>query len=64
MGGHGESTCYATSRDGIHWEKPALDVKPGTNIVVAGSRDSNTVWLDLDEKDGSRLIRSSNPDVT
>jgi hypothetical protein len=33
MGGYGASTCYATSTDGIHWEKPSLDVVPGTNIV-------------------------------
>ena len=25
---------YAVSRDGIHWQKPKLDVIPGTNIVV------------------------------
>lgn len=26
--------CYATSFDGIHWERPELDVVPGTNIVL------------------------------
>ena len=57
MGGHGDSTCYATSHDGIHWDKPALDVKPGTNIVYPGSRDSNTVWLDLEEKDPRRRYK-------
>lgn len=45
--GHGGgATCYATSKDGLHWEKPTLDVVPGTNIVYQGSRDSGTVWLD------------------
>ncbi|MDY0165086.1 MAG: hypothetical protein RBS80_00995 [Thermoguttaceae bacterium] len=45
--GHGGgNTCYATSKDGIHWEKPELDVVPGTNIVYQGKRDSGTVWLD------------------
>jgi hypothetical protein len=45
--GHGGgATCYAISKDGIHWEKPELDVVPGTNIVYKGSRDSGTVWLD------------------
>jgi hypothetical protein len=39
-------TCYATSRDGLHWEKPLLDVVPGTNVVLTDNRDSNTIWLD------------------
>ena len=27
--------CYATSKDGIHWERPELDlIMPGTNIVL------------------------------
>ncbi len=26
--------CYATSRDGIAWERPLLDVVPGTNQVL------------------------------
>ena len=53
----GRYTCYAHSRDGIHWEKPELDVAPGTNIVMdhtltdleldhTNGRDSATVWLD------------------
>lgn len=46
FGGYGTSTCYAISQDGIHWEKPELDVVPGTNIVHQQGRDSGTVWLD------------------
>src|SRR5262249_40964220 len=46
MGGLVRSTCYATSADGIRWEKPALDVKKGTNVVHTATRDSTTVWLD------------------
>src|SRR4051794_37976916 len=42
-------TCLATSRDGIHWEKPNLDVVPGTNVVLRDEpnvhRNSSTVWL-------------------
>jgi hypothetical protein len=57
MGGILRSTCYATSRDGIHWEKPSLNVKPGTNIVQAGRRDSSTVWLDLAEKEPARRYK-------
>jgi hypothetical protein len=26
--------CYATSRNGLAWERPALDVNPGTNQVL------------------------------
>ena len=47
MGGYGASTCYATSPDGFRWEKPLLDVKPGTNVVQPDTRDSSTTWLDL-----------------
>jgi len=57
MGGLLYSTCYATSKDGIHWKKPILDVKAGTNIVHPGNRDSATVWLDLEEKDPARRYK-------
>lgn len=57
MVGAGEGTGYATSHDGIHWEKPALDVRPPTNIVQPGGRDSSTVWLDLEEKDPARRFK-------
>jgi len=57
MGGYCVSTCYATSRDGIHWDKPALDVRPGTNVVHTSGRDSGTVWLDLEEKDPQRRYK-------
>lgn len=46
MAGYWGSLAYAQSKDGIHWEKPALDVKPGTNIVLDVPRGSTTVWLD------------------
>ena len=46
MGGYVAGTCYATSTDGIHWEKPQLDVFEGTNLVQQGYRDSSTTWLD------------------
>jgi hypothetical protein len=57
MGGYTDATCYATSTDGIHWEKPELDVVPGTNIVQRSKRDSGTVWLDLEEKDPARRYK-------
>ncbi len=51
MCGSFEGTAYAYSRDGIHWQKPSLDVVPDTNIVDRRHRDSNTVWLDGNETD-------------
>ena len=57
MGRYCETTCYATSKDGVHWDKPALDVVKGTNIVDPGKRDSSTVWLDLFETDASKRYK-------
>ena len=57
MAGRQRATAYAVSRDGLRWEKPDLDVKPGTNIVQTGARDSSTVWLDLEEKDPRRRFK-------
>ena len=54
--GGGGGTLYATSQDGVHWEKPELDVKPGTNTVQIGGGET-TVWLDLDEKDARRRYK-------
>ena len=57
QGGFLASTCYATSKDGIHWNKPVLDVEQGTNIVLEPVKkgrirvDTTTVWLDHDTKD-------------
>jgi len=34
-----------------------LDVRPPTNIVQPGGRDSSTVWLDLEEKDPARRFK-------
>ena len=50
-------TAYAVSRDGIAWDKPELDVQKGTNLVETSPRDSNTVWLDLEEKDPKRRFK-------
>ncbi len=50
-GGHGGgTTCLAISKDGLHWEKPELDVVPGTNIILQAMRDSATVWLDHESR--------------
>ena len=54
-------TCLATSRDGIRWEKPVLDVVAGTNIVLRDEegvhRNSSTVWLDHFDKDPERRFK-------
>lgn len=50
-------TAYATSRDGLAWEKPELDVKKGTNLVELSPRDSSTVWIDLEEKDPKKRYK-------
>ena len=50
MGGYLYSTCYATSEDGLVWQKPKLDVVEGTNIVQTDPRDSSTVWIDYNAK--------------
>ena len=52
--GFNESIALATSKDGIHWVRPELDIVPGTNIVIPKERfwnDSPTVWLDHNAKD-------------
>ena len=57
MGGYSQNTCYAFSHDGLSWEKPSLDVVPGTNIVTNTLRDSSTVWLDLTDSDRSKRYK-------
>ena len=57
MAGVNRYTCYATSSDGLRWNKPALDVVPGTNIVSRLGRDSSTVWLDQFESDPSKRYK-------
>jgi len=50
-------TAYATSSDGLAWEKPGLDVKKGTNLVEQSPRDSSTVWIDLEETDPKKRYK-------
>lgn len=58
LAGNKRGTCYASSKDGLHWEKPVLDVQPGTNVVLlAGMRDSSTVWLDHDTTDPAQRFK-------
>jgi hypothetical protein len=57
LGGYGLGTGYATSTDGLHWEKPTCDVKKGTNLVQPDARDSATVWMDLDDNNPRRRYK-------
>ena len=45
--------CYATSKDGIHWDRPDLDIEPGTNRVLPKQYrcDSWNVVPDYDTDD-------------
>jgi hypothetical protein len=60
MGGYSQNVCYAFSHDGIEWQKPSLDVVPGTNITFPGFRDSSTVWLDLAERNPAHRYKLAN----
>lgn len=55
MAGAFAGTGYATSRDGLHWDKPRLDVVPGTNLVQQGWRDSSVIWLDPEAEPRQRF---------
>ena len=53
--------CYATSTDGIHWEKPTLGVVPfngsrNNNLVVRAAHGAG-VFKDLAEKDPARRYK-------
>jgi hypothetical protein len=55
MAGIFAGTALATSRDGLAWQKPALDVvEEGTNVVDRLRRDSSTVWRDWTDADPAR----------
>lgn len=51
--------CYATSRDGLHWERPSLDIQPGTNRVLPLDMkcDSWTVVLDYETDDPAQRYK-------
>jgi hypothetical protein len=56
-----DGTAYAVSRDGLHWERPTLDVVPGTNRILPaaghGARDGCAVWLDFDAADPQQRFK-------
>jgi hypothetical protein len=50
------TTCFATSTDGITFHKP--DLGNGTNVVAGSARhDGNVVWLDHEETDPARRFK-------
>ena len=49
--GHITNLAYATSKDGLKWERPSLDVFPGTNKVLDLAPDSWSVVYDFLETD-------------
>ena len=61
MPGWFHSTALATSADGIHWERPQLDVIAGTNLVwpnrSGSDRDGCLVWLDSDTPDPAQRFK-------
>ncbi len=50
---------YAVSKDGIHFEKPSLDVVPGTNIVLDDpvKQHGPTVIIDREDPDPERRYK-------
>lgn len=61
MPGWFHSTALATSRDGIHWERPTFDVVPDTNLVwphrEGSNRDGCLVWLDHASDDAAQRFK-------
>ena len=61
-GGWLHTVCYATSKDGLRWDRPTLDVVPGTNIVLPTNNpayrpDSWTVVKDPNAEDPAALYK-------
>jgi hypothetical protein len=50
--------AYAVSHDGIHWERPELDLVKGTNIILPDIvPDSTTVFIDHFTKDPAQRYK-------
>lgn len=56
-----DGTALAVSNDGAHFRRPALDVVPGTNLVLPreghGQRDGAAVWLDHAARDPAERFK-------
>jgi len=53
------SMGYATSRDGLKWDRPDLDLEPGTNRILPKTikPDSSTVFIDYVTKDPAQRYK-------
>ena len=57
---HREVTCYAESRDGIHWEKPKLGL-----FEFNGSNENNIVWDgELADTHNFTVFKDANPNCS
>lgn len=58
---HREVTCYAESKDGIHWEKPKLGL-----FEFNGSKENNIVWDEEGSPDTHNftVFKDANPNVS
>ncbi len=59
-----DSTALAVSSDALRWERPKLDVFPGTNKVMLKDndlwrRDTVSVWLDLDASNPNERFKAT-----
>lgn len=61
IAGYDDGFGYAVSKDGFEWNRPFLDVVPGTNRTLARIpgyvRNGSTVWLDHDAQDPSERFK-------
>lgn len=59
MTGYVGHMAYAFSEDGLHWQRPELDIVPKTNLCLPKELhpDSGTVWLDRDSQDPSARFK-------
>ena len=59
MAGWFDGTALVTSPDGIRWERPKLDVVPGTNLVLppSNTRDGVSIWLDHEARDPAERFK-------
>lgn len=60
-GGYIKYSCYATSKDGMNWDKSELDVVPGTNIVIEHGKDpgfapSDSRWEEAGDPNDLRYL--------
>ena len=68
MSGYCGNMCYAESEDGVHWERPELDIVKGTNLCLPERirPDSGSVIIDDGCSDESErfkmLLREGNTD--